>query len=186
VDPLDGTKEFIKKNGEFTVNIALIERGRPMWGIIHIPTAGALYVADINAGAWCIRGDDRQKVRVAPPPPGKIRIVKSRSHPSPQLETILAVLPEHEVITRGSALKFCTVAAGDADFYPRLGPTWEWDTAAGQAIVEAAGGVVLDFAGRPITYNKPSLVNGPFLVSSDAGWLRQKGVLDITRGLKLN
>lgn len=186
VDPLDGTKEFVKRNGEFTVNIALIEGSRPIWGIIHIPAAGALYVADINAGAWCIHDGERQKVRVAPPPSGKIRIVKSRSHPSPQLETILTVLPEHEVITRGSALKFCAVAAGDADFYPRLGPTWEWDTAAGQAIVEAAGGVVVDFAGRPITYNKPSLVNGPFLVCSDADWLQRKGVLDITCGLKLD
>lgn len=185
VDPLDGTKEFVKRNGEFTVNIALIELGRPIWGVIYIPVPDMLYVADTSIGAWCIKGHDRHRIRVASQPADSIRIVKSRSHPSPQLETILELLPEHEIITRGSALKFCAVAAGDADFYPRLGPTWEWDTAAGQAIVNAAGGIVVDFAGRPITYNKPSLLNGPFLVCSNANWLKQKGILNITASMNL-
>lgn len=184
VDPLDGTKEFVKRNGEFTVNIALIERGRPIWGTIYIPVTDLLFVADIEHGAWRIDNGLRDKIRVAPPPSGKTRIVKSRSHPSPQLEMFLALLPEHEVITRGSALKFCDVAAGDADFYPRFGPTWEWDTAAGQAIVEAAGGVVVDFAGSPLSYNKPSLLNGPFLVSSNADWLRRKGILNISGNMQ--
>lgn len=186
VDPLDGTKEFIKRNGEFTVNIALVEGHTPIWGMIYIPVVDVVYVADVNQGAWQIKDGKRQNLTVKPPQDGAIRVIKSRSHPSPQLETMLELLPDHEVITRGSALKFCAVAAGEADFYPRLGPTWEWDTAAGQAIVAASGGVVLDFKGKPLTYNKASLINGPFLVGSDPGWLAQKGILERASSLNLD
>lgn len=185
VDPLDGTKEFIKRNGEFTVNIALVEGHTPILGMIYIPVRDVVYVADVNKGAWQIKTGERRKLSIKPPQDGAIRVIKSRSHPSPQLETMLELLPGHEVITRGSALKFCAVAAGEADFYPRLGPTWEWDTAAGQAIVAASGGVILDFEGKPLTYNKASLINGPFLVGSNLGWLVQKGILERASSLNL-
>jgi len=186
VDPLDGTKEFVKRNGEFTVNIALVEKDRPVWGVIYIPVTDACYVADVNKGAWRLDNGKHSTLSVKAPRNESIRVVKSRSHPSPQLEEVLQLLPKHEVITRGSALKFCAVAAGEADFYPRFGPTWEWDTAAGQAIVTAAGGVVVDFDGLPLTYNKSSLINGPFLVSSDLDWLKQKGILAKTAVLELH
>jgi 3'(2'), 5'-bisphosphate nucleotidase len=187
VDPLDGTKEFVKRNGEFTVNIALIERGRPSIGVIYLPVAKRLYVAKTNEGCREIEGQSRREIRVAHPvSEGSIRMVKSRSHPSPNLEAILEILPPCEIVKRGSALKFCAVAAGQADFYPRFGPTWEWDTAAGQAIVEAAGGVVVDFQGRPFRYNKPNLINGPFLVASSLEWLRDMGVLERASTLKLD
>lgn len=186
VDPLDGTKEFVKRNGEFTVNIALVEDGRPVWGVIYIPVTDACYVADVTKGAWRILEGKRQPLSVTAPQHENIRVVKSRSHPSPQLEEVLQLLPKHEVITRGSALKFCAVAAGEADFYPRFGPTWEWDTAAGQAIVTAAGGVMVDFNGIPLAYNKSSLINGPFLVSSGLIWLEKTGILARTAALELH
>jgi 3'(2'), 5'-bisphosphate nucleotidase len=110
-------------------------------------------------------------------------VVKSRSHPSPNLQTLLDQLPGHEVLTRGSALKFCAVARGDADFYPRFGPTWEWDTAAGQAIVTAAGGVLVDPWGQPFAYNKESLLNGPFLVACSEEWLSETGLLKVAAEL---
>jgi 3'(2'), 5'-bisphosphate nucleotidase len=186
VDPLDGTKEFIKRNGEFTINIALIEVDKPILGIIYVPVADALYAADIQTGAWELRGGTKRRISVMRPDEGAIRVVKSRSHPSPELEELLKILPRHEVITRGSALKFCSVAAGEADFYPRFGPTWEWDTAAGQAIVTAAGGVVVDFKGKPLSYNKASLINGPFLVGADIGWLTQLGILERASSMSID
>ncbi|MCK8602363.1 3'(2'),5'-bisphosphate nucleotidase CysQ [Desulfoferrobacter suflitae] len=185
VDPLDGTKEFIKRNGEFTVNIALVERDKPVWGVIHIPVKDTCYAADVTRGAWRVRNGEWRPVTVKSPPHGGIRVVKSRSHPSPQLDEVLQLLPEYRVITRGSALKFCAVATGEADFYPRFGPTWEWDTAAGQAIVTAAGGVVVDFVGVPLAYNKADLINGPFLVGPDLQWLEHNGILAKTAALKL-
>lgn len=186
VDPLDGTKEFVKRNGEFTVNIALIENHTPIWGVIYIPVPDVLYLADVSKGAWEIKNGEQRKLKVHPPQSDRVRVTKSRSHPSPQLETLLDLLPGYEVITRGSSLKFCAVAAGEADFYPRLGPTWEWDTAAGQAIVNAAGGVMVDFNGKPLTYNKTDLLNGPYLVSSDLGWLNQRGILERAASLELS
>lgn len=184
VDPLDGTKEFVKRNGEFTVNIALIEGKRPALGVIYLPVARLLYTARVRDGCWEWDGTRKRDLHVAPYPDGRpIRMVKSRSHPSPNLEAILEILPPCHVIKKGSALKFCAVASGDADFYPRFGPTWEWDTAAGQAIVEAAGGVVVDFQGNPFVYNKSSLINGPFLVASSLRWLRESGVLQKSSSL---
>lgn len=178
VDPLDGTKEFVKRNGEFTVNIALIEGRRPSAGVIYIPVYRRLVVAQVGRGCWEVLDGRKSELHVDRPKTGSIRLVKSRSHGSARLEALLDVLPPCEVIKRGSALKFCAVAAGEADFYPRFGPTWEWDTAAGQAIVEASGGVLVDFKGNPFVYNKPNLLNGSFLVASSLTWLQETGVLE--------
>lgn len=180
VDPLDGTKEFVKRNGEFTVNIALIEGQTPVLGIIYIPVADRLFIGDVREGCREIEGGGKPRpLRVAPRSADlPVRIVRSRSHPSAELEKILALLPSHEVVNRGSSLKFCAVAGGEADFYPRLGPTWEWDTAAGQAIVTAAGGVMVDLAGNPFVYNKEDLLNGPFLVSWSMQWLIESGIVE--------
>ncbi|MEN6439795.1 MAG: 3'(2'),5'-bisphosphate nucleotidase CysQ [Syntrophobacter sp.] len=184
VDPLDGTKEFVKRNGEFTVNIALIEKSQPIAGVIYIPVQDRLFFADVREGCWEESNGARKRLTVAQwPLHAPVRIVRSRSHPSPGLEKILSFIPEHEIINRGSSLKFCAVAGGEADFYPRFGPTWEWDTAAGHAIVTAAGGVMVDLCGRPFTYNKENLLNGPFLVSSSQHWLANSGVLEAASGL---
>lgn len=182
VDPLDGTKEFIKRNGEFTVNIALIQERQPILGVIYIPVEDRLYLADTRQGCWELSKDGEQRLHIHPPlPSNRIRVARSRSHPSPDLEALLGRLPDHETISRGSAAKFCAVAAGQAEFYPRLGPTWEWDTAAGQAIVMAAGGVVVDLEGDALSYNKEDLLNGPFLVAPSVSWLKQVGVLRNSR-----
>ncbi len=186
VDPLDGTKEFVKRNGEFTVNIALVEHRTPVVGIIHIPVANRLFIADVTEGCWEISDSGRRKLEVARmPADGPVRVARSRSHPSPGLEELLSLIPSHEVINRGSALKFCAVAAGEADFYPRFGPTWEWDTAAGQAIVTAAGGTMVDLSGKPFVYNKQDLLNGPFIVSSSMDWLQRTGILERAARLSL-
>ncbi len=179
VDPLDGTKEFVKRNGEFTVNIALVEKNTPILGVIYIPVQDRLVIGDVREGCWETANGGRRPLRVAKSPPeGTVRIVRSRSHPSPGLERILSLMPAHEIVNHGSSIKFCTVAAGEADFYPRFGPTWEWDTAAGHAIVAAAGGVMVDILGKPFTYNKKKLLNGPFLVSSSMQFLIKSGILE--------
>jgi 3'(2'), 5'-bisphosphate nucleotidase len=178
VDPLDGTKEFVKRNGEFTVNIALVEGDQPVLGLIYIPVTDRLYVADTRQGCWEIAEDRERTLRIEEPAAGRpVRVVTSRSHPSPDLSRMLALLPHPQTIVKGSAAKFCAVAAGEADFYPRLGPTWEWDTAAGQAIVTAAGGVMLDPQGSVFRYNKTELVNGPFFVAPSRDWLDRAGLL---------
>lgn len=179
VDPLDGTKEFIKRNGEFTVNIALVQDRAPVAGVIYIPVSDRAFVASMAEGCREISSEGRKTLRVAPiSSNGPVRVVSSRSHPAPGLDELMSLIPSHEITNRGSALKFCSVAAGEADFYPRFGPTWEWDTAAGQAIVTAAGGVVLDLSGKPFVYNKENLLNGPFIVSSSIEWLRKTGILE--------
>ena len=180
VDPLDGTKEFVKRNGEFTVNIALVENHTPVLGIIYIPVTGRLFVGNVPEGCWEITGAGRRKLRVAQMPAlgAPVRILRSRSHPTPQLDEFLSVISSYQITNRGSSIKFCAVAEGEADFYPRFGPTWEWDTAAGQAIVTAAGGVMLDLSGKPFVYNKQNLLNGPFIVSSSMEWLRKTGILE--------
>ena len=183
MDPLDGTKEFVKKNGEFTVNIALIEGTTPTLGVIYLPVLDRLYLADIRQGCWEHQAGKSRKLMVgASPPSNPIRVLKSRSHPSPDLEALLETLPSCESVIRGSALKFCAIAAGEADFYPRFGPTWEWDTAAGHAIVTAAGGVMVALDGAPFAYNKPNLLNGPFLAAPSLAWLKESGMLEM--GLK--
>jgi 3'(2'), 5'-bisphosphate nucleotidase len=116
-----------------------------------------------------------------PDPEAAVRVVKSRSHPSARLSSIISHLSSYEIIMMGSAFKFCVMAEGGADFYPRFGPTWEWDTAAGQALVTAAGGVVVDFEGAGFTCNKPDLLNGPFLAACSLEWLHEKGIMEAAK-----
>ncbi|GLI33892.1 3'(2'),5'-bisphosphate nucleotidase CysQ [Desulforhabdus amnigena] len=187
VDPLDGTKEFVKRDGEFTVNIALIEGTTPVLGIIYIPVAQCLYMGKMGSGCWETTKGERRKLHVQRPRTNApVRVLMSRHHPSPHLDEILDALPAYEPIKRGSALKFCALAKGEADFYPRTGPTSEWDTAAGHAIVAAAGGVMVNLQGKPFTYNKESLTNGPFLAAPSLEWLQETGVLQRASSMKLD
>lgn len=175
VDPLDGTKEFISRNGEFTVNIALIEGQRPVLGVVYVPVPALTYFACVGQGASKQKGEcAMEAIHARRYAGGKPMIVASRSHAGPETRAFLQNLGEHDVVSMGSALKFCLVAEGTADVYPRLGPTMEWDTAAAQCVVEAAGGRVTDLNRRPLAYNKPSLLNPSFLVSSagDYDWYR--------------
>jgi len=178
VDPLDGTKEFIQRNGQFTVNIALIEEHEPVLGVVRVPVTGLCYFAARGYGAFREEpGQPPRPITVKPlPADGPVRVVGSRSHGGPGLQQFVAALGAHELVTIGSSLKFCRVAEGAADVYPRLGPTSEWDTAAAQAIVEAAGGrVVSAETGEPLRYNtRESLLNPQFIVYGDASrdWLR--------------
>jgi len=175
VDPLDGTKEFIKRNGEFTVNIALIEGREPVLGVVYIPVTRICYCAARGVGAFKQEpGQTAQRITVASLADGPARVVGSRSHRGESLDAFLARLGEHDMVSIGSSLKFCLVAEGRADIYPRLGPTSEWDTAAAQCVVEAAGGQVLAVNGERLAYNtKESLLNPHFLVIGDShrDWL---------------
>jgi 3'(2'), 5'-bisphosphate nucleotidase len=179
VDPLDGTKEFIKRNGEFTVNIALVAGHAPVLGVVHVPALGRDYWGARGAGAFRRdAGSAPRPVAVTRPAPPKVRVVGSRSHGGESLAGFLAAVGTHELVAMGSSLKFCLVAEGAADVYPRLGPTSEWDTAAAQAVVEAAGGAVVDLAGQPLRYNPgPGVLNPHFLVYGDPGrdWLAALG-----------
>ena len=168
VDPLDGTKEFIKKNGEFTVNIALVEDGKPVLGVIYVPATGVLYTAPLQPppeeGGFLPPNSHSSQGRGRP-----FTIVASRSHLTPETEEYIEQMRrEHgevRLISSGSSLKICLVAEGVADVYPRFAPTMEWDTAAGDAIARAAGKVVVDAkTGQPLTYNKPDLHNPWFIV----------------------
>lgn len=167
VDPLDGTKEFLGRNGEFTVNIACVESGEPVAGVVHVPVAGRTYWGARGLGAF--RRDaagPAQAIAVAPDDGVReLRAVCSRSHRDARTEAWLARLPRpHRTVASGSSLKFCRLAEGEADLYPRFGPTSQWDTAAPQAVLECAGGAVLDLAGEPLRYGLQwPLVNGPFL-----------------------
>lgn len=177
VDPLDGTREFVKRNGEFTINIALIDGGRPRLGVVQVPVRGEVYAAAEGVGAFHIAGDGaRRALRVSRYDGGPLRVVASRSHASPELATLLQALPGHLIVPIGSSLKICLVAAGEADFYPRHGPTSEWDTAAAQCVLEQAGGKLTDFTLQPLRYNKESLLNAPF-VAFGAGQRPWQGAL---------
>ena len=169
VDPLDGTKEFIQRNGQFTVNIALVSNGRPVLGVVHVPVSGVTYAGIVGAHAWRRTGaGEKQPIRVSPPHDGPVRVVGSRSHRGPDLDGYLERLGEHQMVPMGSSLKFCIVAEGNADVYPRLGPTSEWDTAAAEAVLTAAGGRVVTSDGRGMAYNKgPELLNPWFIASGD-------------------
>ena len=171
VDPLDGTKEFVKRNGEFTVNIALVEQHRAVLGVVHAPALELDYWGALELGAFRATGaSPPQPIQVCMPTPRPVRVVGSRSHRGTSLETFLQGLGQHEMVPMGSSLKICLVAAGDADVYPRLGPTSEWDTAAAQAILESAGGYMIDLAGQPLRYNtKEDLLNPFFLAFGDPG-----------------
>jgi 3'(2'), 5'-bisphosphate nucleotidase len=175
VDPLDGTKEFLKRNGEFTVNIALVDEGRAILGAVLAPVLDRLYLGCVTLGAWrSDAGEAPKPIAVQQNAASPLRVVGSRSHPSPELAAYLGRLPPYEITDMGSSLKICLVAEGTADIYPRLGPTSEWDTAAAQAILESAGGRMIDLAGRPLRYNsKDNLLNPHFLAFGDQqrNWL---------------
>lgn len=169
VDPLDGTREFIKRNGEFTVNIALIDAGVPVLSVVHVPVSGISYLACKGQGAFKQEpGGERQPITVRKLADGPLMVVGSRSHRGDSLISFLEKLGEHDMVGMGSSLKLCLVAEGAADIYPRLGPTSEWDTAAAQCVVEQAGGFVTDTEMKPLRYNtKDSLLNPFFLVFGD-------------------
>jgi len=169
VDPLDGTKEFLKRNGEFTVNIALVDGHRAVLGSVYAPVLDRMYSGSLELGAWrSDAGRAATPIAVRREAASPLRVVGSRSHPSPELAAYLKALPPHEITDMGSSLKICLVAEGAADIYPRLGPTSEWDTAAAQAILESAGGRMIDPAGRPLRYNtKDHLLNPHFLAFGD-------------------
>lgn len=170
VDPLDGTKEFIKRNDEFTVNIALITQGAPVLGVVHVPALNLTYAAD-SSGAYKLQGGELSRIRANSELAGPLKVVASRSHAGPETTSFLDNLVADyklEVVSKGSALKLCLVAEGSADLYPRLGPTMEWDTAAAQCVVEQAGGQVTKLDGFPLRYNKRSLLNPHFMVASPA------------------
>lgn len=169
VDPLDGTREFIKRNGEFSVNIALIEGHRSILGVIHIPVSGNSYSATLNNGSFKHQPKGiKEKISVKQTQSNQITIAGSRSHGNEKQKTFIAKLDNPEILSIGSSLKFCLVAEGKADIYPRFGPTSEWDTGAAQCIVEEAGGIVVDTFFNPLQYNaKESLLNPSFLVIAD-------------------
>ena len=169
VDPLDGTKEFINNNGEFTVNIALISNNTPILGIIHIPITHETYWGSINKGSFYLNeNDDVVSISVSNNHQNPIRIVASRSHPSEMLNDLLDKIIDYEIIKIGSSIKFCHIASGQADCYPRFGPTSEWDTAAGEAIVRYASGHMVTLNGNLMNYNaKEDYLNPNFIVSSD-------------------
>ncbi|BAO43189.1 3'(2'),5'-bisphosphate nucleotidase CysQ [Thiolapillus brandeum] len=170
IDPLDGTREFVKRNGEFTVNIALIQDGLPVLGVVHVPVTGITYYGDTENGAFRQDNDATPvPIHVTTPCAQPMRVAGSRSHAGDSLRQFLGRLPEHTMVSMGSSLKLCLVAEGKADIYPRLGPTSEWDTAAAQAVVEAAGGQVTDTRMQRLGYNqKESLLNPYFLVFGDS------------------
>ena len=178
VDPLDGTKEFIKRNGEFTVNIALIEAHEPILGIVHVPVKGQDYVGYRGGGSSLIEnGGKSLPIRVSEPGHSPVRVVGSRSHRGASLESFLGAIGEHVMVPMGSSLKICLVAAGLADVYPRLGPTSEWDTAAAQAVLENAGGLLVDLSGKQLRYNTSPEVLNPFFVACGADCGRWVNIL---------
>jgi 3'(2'), 5'-bisphosphate nucleotidase len=173
VDPLDGTKEFVKRNDEFTVNIALIDRGRPVLGVVLAPVLDVLYWACVGEQAFKQSSDGSiREIHARQYAGGKATVAVSRSHPGERLAGFLQSMAqqegEPETLAMGSALKVCLVAEGVADAYPRFGPTSEWDTAAAQCVLEAAAGRLTDFQMRPLTYNKRSLLN-PWFFASGVG-----------------
>ncbi len=164
VDPLDGTKEFLSRNGEFTINIALIEDETPVLGVILAPALERLFAGSVEAGAITEDRRGRRPIEARQVPPEGPTVVSSRSHGDPEaLRRCLGTRTVAASICAGSSLKFCLVAAGEADLYPRLGRTMEWDTAAGDAIVRAAGGVVTDLNGVPLRYGKAGYENPHFV-----------------------
>lgn len=167
VDPLDGTKEFIKKNGEFTVNIALIQNHKPILGVVYAPVLDKLYFATKEGDAYLQDNTKIRSIHTEKNTPEITRIVASRSHLNEDTQKFIAQYPKHELLSMGSSLKLMLVAEGKADIYPRLAPTMEWDTAAAQIIVEVAGGKVLNFETKEtVFYNKENLLNPYFVVQA--------------------
>ncbi|MGH8132963.1 MAG: 3'(2'),5'-bisphosphate nucleotidase CysQ [Steroidobacteraceae bacterium] len=175
VDPLDGTREFLARNGQFTVNIALVEAHAPVLGVVHVPVTGATYQGVPGLGAWRQSGAGAaQPIHVQAHSAAPVRVVGSRSHRGDSLDGFLARLGPHQLLPVGSSLKFCMVAEGAADVYPRLGPTSEWDTAAAHAVASGAGGTVVQLDGAPLRYNtREQLLNPHFVVyaGGERDWL---------------
>ncbi len=163
VDPLDGTKEFLSKNGEFTVNIGLIEAGRPVLGVVCAPALGTCWHAAEGHGAFRRDCEGERRIGVRRADPSSLVAVASRSHRDAETDAWLARHGIAETIAAGSSLKFCVIAEGRADVYPRFGPTMEWDTAAGHAVLAIAGGRVVTVEGEPLAYGKPSFRNPGFI-----------------------
>jgi 3'(2'), 5'-bisphosphate nucleotidase len=184
VDPLDGTKEFIKRNGEFTVNIGLVENGRPTMGVVLAPVTGEIFVGDAT-GAWTgrvVAGVVTEKRPISVGWLPRLRIVASRSHGHEALEKLCSTFDVESDVSVGSSLKFCLLARGDAQLYPRFTPTCEWDTAAGQAVLEAAGGAVVTLDGAPMRYGKHELgFLNPYFVAAASFDLAQKAAAEMTK-----
>jgi 3'(2'), 5'-bisphosphate nucleotidase len=169
VDPLDGTKEFISRNGEFTVNIALVEDGQPTIGVVLAPALDRLFAGAVGHGAFIEDANGRRPISVRSAPPEGLTVVASRSHgDATALDTFLAGRQVAELRGAGSSLKICLVAAGEADLYPRLGRTMEWDIAAGHAVLSAAGGRLTRTDDTPLTYGKPDFANPHFVAAGAA------------------
>lgn len=168
IDPLDGTKEFLARNGEFTVNIALIVDGEPVWGVVYAPALDLMYWGGRSLGASREAAGVVMPIRVAgfPGVDGCFRVVASKSHLNTETSAFIAKFARSELIQAGSSLKFCRLAEGGADVYPRLAPTCEWDTAAAQAVLEGAGGYVFDVAGVRLAYGKPDVLNPSFIAAT--------------------
>ncbi len=165
VDPLDGTKEFISRNGEFTVNIGLIKNGQPISGVVYAPALNEIYVGEVGMGAFRAQSPYLQftAITARPCPTLGPTILASRSHRDAETEAYITAQKPAAVSNAGSSLKFCRLAEGKADLYPRFGRTMEWDTAAGHAVLSAAGGKLTKPEGTPFTYGKPGFANGPFI-----------------------
>jgi len=192
VDPLDGTKEFVKRNGEFTVNIALIEKNRPVLGVVHTPVQSMSHFAAEGAGAFKIEAQgERMPISVREAVKGQVTMVASRSHSGEEVdrfrEAVELDFGPVQIASMGSSLKLCLVAEGAADIYPRLGLTSEWDTAAAHCVLNVAGGSVIDLAGNPLVYNKPDILNPWFLAcgGKNVNWNRYSGGRQ-TSGSKLS
>jgi 3'(2'), 5'-bisphosphate nucleotidase len=184
VDPLDGTKEFIKRNGEFTVNIALVEHGFPVLGVVLAPTSGETFIGDASGAWFCNTANgptpERHSLAVISRTP--LRIVASRSHGHAALAALCETLEVEADVSVGSSLKFCLLARGDAQLYPRFTPTSEWDTAAGQAVLEAAGGVVVTLDGQRLGYGKGDLgFLNPYFVAASSSELAQRAASEMAR-----
>ncbi len=164
VDPLDGTKQFVNRQGEFTVNIALIENGRPLLGVVHAPAIGSTYWGSEHGAFAVTDAGEPRPIQCRPIPQKGVVAVASRSHRNAETDAFLANYDIGETISSGSSIKFCLVAAGRADLYPRTGRTMEWDTAAGHAVVLFAGGSVTTMDGNDLLYGKPGLDNPHFVV----------------------
>jgi 3'(2'), 5'-bisphosphate nucleotidase len=172
LDPLDGTKEFISRNGEFTINVALIINSIAVWGVVYAPVLDAMYWGGSALGA-CRRIGNKQDVLSVSSKLSQstCQVVASKSHLNDDTKSFIQRLGRVELVQAGSSLKFCRVAEGAADVYPRLASTCEWDTAAGQAVLEGAGGKVLDILGQPLRYGKATLLNPHFVALADGSWL---------------
>ena len=167
IDPLDGTREFVARIPEFAINIALISKGHPVIGLIHSPLERTTLFAEKGRGVLKVK-DGSIRVPVNGPSQSVVRVLLSHTDHTRDLGPLLAKLPEHTVVRMGSSLKFCDVAEGKADFYPRLKPSMEWDTASGTILVEESGGVVCDLSGTRIEYNRQDMLNPPFFVMGKA------------------